>query len=72
MGGESVVWEYEVIGLAGRRAHVEAHAVPYRMPDGRPAHMAITRDMTARRLRVAFTIATSVSTEAATSRFTST
>jgi diguanylate cyclase (GGDEF)-like protein/PAS domain S-box-containing protein len=45
MDGESVVWTYEVIGLKGRRRHVEAHAVPFRMPDGARAHMCISRDV---------------------------
>lgn len=49
IAGESVVWSYEIIGMKGGRRHVEAHAVPYRMPDGAPAHMSITRDITARR-----------------------
>ncbi|HEY6815071.1 MAG TPA: EAL domain-containing protein [Croceibacterium sp.] len=45
MDGESVVWTYEVIGLKGRRRHVEAHAVPFRLPDGARAHMCISRDV---------------------------
>jgi len=45
IAGESVVWTYEVLGLAGRRRHVEAHAVPFRLPDGSPAHMCISRDV---------------------------
>ncbi len=49
MSGESVVWEYDVIGMKGRRRHVEAHAVPFRMPDGAMAHMSITRDVNERR-----------------------
>ena len=48
MAGESVVWTYEVIGLKGRRRHVEAHAVPFRMPDGAKAHLCISRDVEAR------------------------
>jgi diguanylate cyclase (GGDEF)-like protein/PAS domain S-box-containing protein len=49
MAGESVVWEYEVIGMKGRRRHVEAHAVPFLMPDGTVAHMSITRDVNERK-----------------------
>jgi diguanylate cyclase (GGDEF)-like protein/PAS domain S-box-containing protein len=49
MAGESVVWEYDVIGMQGRRRHVEAHAVPFRLPDGSKAHMCITRDVTTRK-----------------------
>jgi diguanylate cyclase (GGDEF)-like protein/PAS domain S-box-containing protein len=45
MAGESVVWTYEVIGLLGRRRHVEAHAVPFLMPDGSKVHMCISRDV---------------------------
>src|SRR6478609_348651 len=45
MDGESVVWTYEVIGLKGRRRHVEAHAVPFRMPDGAKVHLCISRDV---------------------------
>jgi diguanylate cyclase (GGDEF)-like protein/PAS domain S-box-containing protein len=45
MAGESVVWTYEVIGLKGRRRHVEAHAVPFRMPDGAKVHLCISRDV---------------------------
>src|SRR5690606_3126804 len=45
IAGESVVWTYEVVGLEGRRRHVEAHAVPFRMPDGSKAHMCISRDV---------------------------
>ncbi|HEU4651995.1 MAG TPA: EAL domain-containing protein [Croceibacterium sp.] len=45
MNGESVMWTYEVIGLKGRRRHVEAHAVPFRMPDGAKVHLCISRDV---------------------------
>jgi len=45
MAGESVVWTYEVIGLKGGRRHVEAHAVPFRMPDGAKVHLCISRDV---------------------------
>ena len=48
MAGETVVWTYEVVGLKGRRRHVEAHAVPFRMPDGAKAHMCISRDVSER------------------------
>jgi diguanylate cyclase (GGDEF)-like protein/PAS domain S-box-containing protein len=49
MAGESVVWEYDVIGMKGRRRHVEAHAVPFQLPDGTVAHMSITRDVNERK-----------------------
>ncbi|HYD24069.1 MAG TPA: EAL domain-containing protein [Croceibacterium sp.] len=48
MAGEAVVWLYEVIGLEGRRCHVEAHSVPFRMPDGAKVHMCISRDVSER------------------------
>src|SRR5690606_14373623 len=46
--GESVVGTYEVIGLKGRRRHAEAHAVPFRLPDGAKAHLCISRDVNER------------------------
>jgi diguanylate cyclase (GGDEF)-like protein/PAS domain S-box-containing protein len=49
MAGESVVWEYDVIGMQGRQRHVEANAVPFTLPDGTKAHMSITRDVTERK-----------------------
>jgi PAS domain S-box-containing protein len=49
IAGESVAWSYEVVGLEGRRRHVEAHAVPFRLPDGAPAHMCISRDVNERK-----------------------
>jgi diguanylate cyclase (GGDEF)-like protein/PAS domain S-box-containing protein len=45
LAGETVVWTYEIVGMKGRRRHVEAHAVPFRMPDGARAHMCISRDV---------------------------
>jgi len=48
MAGESVIGTYEVVGLQGRRRHVEAHAVPFRMPDGSKAHLCISRDVSER------------------------
>jgi diguanylate cyclase (GGDEF)-like protein/PAS domain S-box-containing protein len=49
IAGESLAWEYEVVGLKGRRRRVEANAVPFRMPDGSIAHMCITRDVSERK-----------------------
>ena len=48
IAGETVVWSYDIIGMRGRRRHVEAHAVPFRMPDGARASMCISRDVTER------------------------
>lgn len=47
--GEALGWEFDIIGLRGRRRHMETHAAPLRLPDGRLAHLAISRDVTARR-----------------------
>lgn len=49
IAGESIVWSYELIGLKGTRRRVEAHAVPFLLPDGAPAHLSITRDVTERK-----------------------
>ena len=49
MAGESVIWDYDVVGMKGRRRHVEGHAVPFRMHDGGQAHMCITRDVSERK-----------------------
>jgi diguanylate cyclase (GGDEF)-like protein/PAS domain S-box-containing protein len=48
MAGETVMGTYEVVGLHGRRRHVEAHAVPFTMPDGSKAHLCISRDVSER------------------------
>ena len=48
MAGETVSWGYEMVGLKGRRIHVEATAVPFRAPDGVLAHLCISRDVTSR------------------------
>ena len=47
--GESLVWEFDLIGLRGTRRHMESCAAPLRLLDGRLAQLAITRDVTARR-----------------------
>ncbi|MES2700880.1 MAG: EAL domain-containing protein [Pseudomonadota bacterium] len=49
IAGESVVWTYEIISLTGTRRNVEAHAVPFRFPDGALGHLSITRDITERK-----------------------
>ncbi|MBO9602487.1 MAG: EAL domain-containing protein [Novosphingobium sp.] len=48
IAGESINWTYEMIGLKGRRFHVEANSVPFRAPDGAHQRMCIARDVTAR------------------------
>jgi PAS domain S-box-containing protein len=47
--GAHEMLEYDIIGLDGRRRHMESHAAPLRMPDGTIAHLAVTGDVTARR-----------------------
>ncbi|MBO0749145.1 MAG: EAL domain-containing protein [Porphyrobacter sp.] len=49
LAGETVVWSYEIVGMRGSRRHVEAHAVPFRLPGGARAHMCISRDITQRK-----------------------
>ncbi|HEX7709310.1 MAG TPA: EAL domain-containing protein [Sphingomonadaceae bacterium] len=49
IAGQPTVNNYEVLGLQGRRRHVEAHAVPLPMPDGSRAHLCISRDTTERK-----------------------
>lgn len=47
--GESLTWEFDIIGLKGRRRRLETHAVPLQATDGSVAQLAITRDITAKR-----------------------
>jgi len=47
--GESLAWEFDIIGLKGTRRRMETHAVPLNMPDGSVAQLAVTRDVTERR-----------------------
>lgn len=47
--GEAVRMEYEVVGLKGSRRWLETHAVPMREADGRIVHLAVTRDISARK-----------------------
>ncbi|HEY6619705.1 MAG TPA: PAS domain S-box protein [Steroidobacteraceae bacterium] len=46
--GESLVWEFDIIGLKGVRRSVESHASPMALSDGSTGQLAITRDVTAR------------------------
>src|ERR1700733_9345062 len=48
--GEKLCWEFDIIGLGGTRRHMETNAVPLRMPDGTAAQLAITRDLTRRKM----------------------
>jgi PAS domain S-box-containing protein len=47
--GERLTWEFDIIGLKGTRRQMETHAVPVPLPDGRMAHLAVTRDVTRRK-----------------------
>jgi PAS domain S-box-containing protein len=53
--GEKGSLEFDIIGLKGRRRHMEAHSAPLRRPDGSVVQLAITHDITdrARRERAA-------------------
>jgi PAS domain S-box-containing protein len=51
LSGESVIAEFEMIGLNGERRRVEAHAAPLRDSSSKViAHLAITRDITERKI----------------------
>jgi PAS domain S-box-containing protein len=47
--GDRLTWEFDIIGLAGTRRHMETHAVPLEMPDGTFGQLALTRDITQRK-----------------------
>lgn len=47
--GESLSWEFDLVGLGGALRHMETHAVPFELPDGEAAQLAITRDVTERK-----------------------
>ncbi len=47
--GEKLNWEFEIVGLRGTRRWMETHAVPLPLPDGRTAHLAVTREITSRK-----------------------
>jgi PAS domain S-box-containing protein len=49
VAGESLSWEFDIVGLKGTRRSMESHAVPLRLPDGSVAQLATTRDVTDRR-----------------------
>jgi PAS domain S-box-containing protein len=42
--------EFDIVGLDGRRRHMETHAAPLRQADGTYAQLAVTRDVTERNL----------------------
>jgi PAS domain S-box-containing protein len=45
--GETLTWEFDIIGLAGTRRQMETHAVPIELDDGGVGQLAITRDVSA-------------------------
>jgi PAS domain S-box-containing protein len=47
--GESLVWEFDIIGLKGVRRNMETRATPVVMNDGNTAQLAITSDVTERK-----------------------
>ncbi|MDD2918226.1 PAS domain S-box protein [Rhodoferax sp.] len=49
LAGESLLMEFEVIGLTGRRHWLETHAVPMQM-QGETVQLAVTRDISTRKL----------------------
>jgi PAS domain S-box-containing protein len=48
--GEHLSWSFDIVAPDATRRHMETHAAPLRLPDGSTAQLAITRDMTQRRL----------------------
>lgn len=47
--GESLIFEFDLIGLRGTRRHMESHASPIVLDDGSPGQLSITRDATERK-----------------------
>jgi len=47
--GESISWEFDIVGLKGTRRRMETHAVPLVLGNGSVAQLAVTRDVTARK-----------------------
>ena len=48
--GERGSLEFDIIGLKGERRNMETHAAPLRQPSGAIAQLAVTRDVTERKL----------------------
>jgi PAS domain S-box-containing protein len=48
-GGEKAAFEFDIVGLKGTRRHMATHAVPLTLQGGERVHLALTRDVTARR-----------------------
>ena len=47
--GESLNWEFEIVGLKGTRRWMETRAVPLPLGDGRTGHLAVAREIGARK-----------------------
>ncbi len=48
--GEKSALEFDLVGLRGERRHMETHAAPLTNPDGTVAQLAVSRDVTERKL----------------------
>lgn len=49
--GERLSWQFDIIGMRGTRRPMETQAVPLRLSDGSFAQLAITHDLTRRKLK---------------------
>jgi PAS domain S-box-containing protein len=48
--GESKTWEYEIIGFRGTKKILETYATPLLLPNGSKVQLAITKDITAKKI----------------------
>jgi PAS domain S-box-containing protein len=48
--GEKASLEFDIVGLAGERRHVETHAAPLTLPDGSTVQLGVTRNVLDRKL----------------------
>jgi PAS domain S-box-containing protein len=46
--GETLTWQFDIVGLAGVRRRMDTNAVPVRLSDGSMGQLAFTRDITDR------------------------
>jgi PAS domain S-box-containing protein len=49
-GGETLDWQFDIISLKGTRRHMETHAAPIVLDDGSIAQLAVSSDITARKI----------------------
>jgi PAS domain S-box-containing protein len=47
--GEQGALQFDIVGLKGKRRHMETHAAPLRNPDGTLIHLAVTSDISERK-----------------------